>query len=392
MINTQRWLDGVIDRWQCPPVAETRDSAISLLEQRHGAAGRRFGQLALNPDIDRAELFAAKNDSLSLSLDAAMLWSGELYRKQLPLLATALARTKPASIVDVGCEQGLVTCLVAAASPDSRVVGIDRCHQAVARAAELAVALELRNVRFICADVLGGKPDEGNFDLLIGSRSMLGEALPNCCEPAELLPGELPAADGWQAEAEAAARSLTELLKPDGMALLTERTDSSGLLRWARALATAGLLPTGPHALLQVEEPGGQAGFRMLEFTRRDAGSVPGPEELINQVALPGAGHELTGEAAEAAAIHLEVASTPIAWEWLNSNCDRERIELVSSAEGAFVKLRFSTNGERTLCVHEGSEAAAARERTERFVNASAGANLSPVNSILPRARGKIKP
>ena len=391
MIDASQWLAEVVERWQCGQVAETPEAAVSRLAERHGSAGVKFGQLALNPDADRSDLFAAKNQSLSLSLDAAMLWSGELYKQQLPLVVEAVVRLRPKRIIDVGCEQGLISCLVAAAAPDASAVGIDRCPQAIARASELATALDLHNVRFVCADPLAENPDQGSFDLLIESRAMLGEALPGCDAPPELLPGELPAHAAWRDSAEAAAAALGELLGPNGHAVMFERTDTSGVVRWARALASAGFTFTGPHRTLIAEEPGGQAYFRFLEAQRGSSNIAPRPQDLIANFPLPDPGAELHGEEAEAAALHLNTPHPPTAWEWTNSNQDRERIELVNSAEGNLVELRCSTNGERTLCIHSGTSEAAVRERTERFVEASAGANLSWVDSILPCARGKIE-
>jgi len=391
MIDAGQWLADVADRWQCGPVAETPASAINLIAERHGEPGKRFGQLAADRSAPRSELFAVKNDSLELSLDAAMLWSGHLYRQQLPLIADAARRLEPDRIVDVGCEQGLVTCLVAAVARDATVVGIDPCPQAIARAVELAAALEIRNAKFICCDPLIQDPNEESFDLLIESRAMLGEALPACDDPSELLPGETPAAADWSNAANAAAARLAQLLKPNGHALLIERTDSSGVVRWARALAAAGLTVTGPHTPLNTQEPGGPATFRVLEAKLDEPGLPLQPQDLFTQVEVPQPGGELHGEAAEAVALHLRTTAAPTAWEWNNSNHDRERIELVASAEGVLIELRCSTNGERTLRVHAGVEQAAVREQTERLVNASAGANISPVSSILPCAHGKIE-
>ena len=391
MIDAGQWLAEVAHRWQCGPVADTPASAISLIADRHGAAGERFGQLAVDHAGPRSELFAAKNASLGLSLDAAMLWSGELYRQELPLVAEAVRRINPKRIVDVGCEQGLVTCLAAAAAPDSLVVGIDPCAQAIARADELAAALGIRNVEFICSDPLMRDADQEGFDLLIESRAMLGEALANCDYPAELLPGELPAAAEWQAAATAAAAALAQLIKPTGHALLIERTDTTGVVRWATALATAGVATIGPHRALRVDEPGGQASFRVLHAKRVEPSSPMQPQDLFAPVGIPEPGSDLDGESAEAAALHLRPATAPSAWEWTNSNGDRERIELVGSTEGDLIELRCSTNGERTLCVHHGCDEAAVRARTKRFVEASAGANLSTVQSILPAAHAKIE-
>ena len=57
------------------------------------------------------------------------------------------------TILDVGCDCGILTCYLAKTFPESQVVGIDRNENAVLRAQELAEKLNVTNVRFEQADL-----------------------------------------------------------------------------------------------------------------------------------------------------------------------------------------------------------------------------------------------
>ena len=81
-------------------------------------------------------LYEAKNASLDLSLDIASRFDGDFSRKYLKwFLGEGFGA--PKSILDIGCESGLLTCFYASVYPDAEVLGIDRCMTAIARAEEL---------------------------------------------------------------------------------------------------------------------------------------------------------------------------------------------------------------------------------------------------------------
>jgi SAM-dependent methyltransferase len=54
----------------------------------------------------------------------------------------------PQSVLDLGCESGVLTCLLASMWPTSKVVGVDRSEVAIIAARELAARLKLENVTF----------------------------------------------------------------------------------------------------------------------------------------------------------------------------------------------------------------------------------------------------
>jgi SAM-dependent methyltransferase len=64
----------------------------------------------------------------------------------------AVRRAAPRTLLDLGCGNGMITCLLASASPETRVVGVDLDTAGLAYAARLAEANGLENVEFRVAN------------------------------------------------------------------------------------------------------------------------------------------------------------------------------------------------------------------------------------------------
>jgi SAM-dependent methyltransferase len=70
------------------------------------------------------------------------------------------------SLLDVGCGNGMLTCLVASNHPESEVLGIDRDGAGIGYAARLAEQNELRNVRCQALDLEREKLS-GPYDVIV---------------------------------------------------------------------------------------------------------------------------------------------------------------------------------------------------------------------------------
>jgi SAM-dependent methyltransferase len=145
----------------------------ALLDERGGSK-----------DESDIEFYRLKNVSLAFSIEATLGYQGDFYRHFLRWFI-AQHRTSglaaPHSILDIGCDNGLLTCFFGLFFPDARVEGIDRCAEGIERAREVADLLGLGNVTFRRADVL--TPAElvpaGSVDLAISAlalRPALGPA------------------------------------------------------------------------------------------------------------------------------------------------------------------------------------------------------------------------
>lgn len=151
------------------------------LEYQHGRraiAPLKEAMSQRNPGATTNDIYVLKNQNLKLSLDFAK-YSADLYRRFFDWL---VARPHPQAgrLLDVGCDNGIVTCFIASLFPESEVVGVDIEPQAVACAEELANRLGLTNVRFFQSDVrqLDTLLDARSFDRILSVRSfheMLGE-------------------------------------------------------------------------------------------------------------------------------------------------------------------------------------------------------------------------
>lgn len=121
---------------------------------------------------DNSNLYVVKNQSLELSL-AFQDYSVDLYRQFFGWLATN-HNQDPQSILDIGCDNGFATCLLAQMYPNTRIVGIDRCINGINCANQLKAKLGLENVEFVQADVqrLDKVLPDVEFDLIISIRSM----------------------------------------------------------------------------------------------------------------------------------------------------------------------------------------------------------------------------
>lgn len=246
------------------------DATADVIERRHGTAGARFTAEAFDFDTDRLAVFEAKNATLALSVDVSLTWNLPLYVHELALIAELLEEHRPRQVVDLGCEQGIVTCFAAATSPDADVIGIDRSGEALARADELAELLGVANIRFAPGDVT--TPDRELDDLIgesrrprlvIASRSMVGEALPETDDA------------GWGAIAGSAARAVASLIGADDRLLLVERGGRREVGPWFEALAAAGVEQSRSLDSFRCDEPANPDQEFTLAVGRGSGGPPP---------------------------------------------------------------------------------------------------------------------
>jgi len=263
-------------------------------------AGKAFLAAAADPAVDRKVLYQLKNANRDLSIAAAEEWSGPLYAAQIPWLEGVLGELKPAVVIDVGCEQGLLTKVIAESLPDAEVRGVDRCAEAIAIAEADAPSWNAPAPAFHVWDVRDAWHAEfaaGKVGLIHSSRALLGEAIaPDAEDPAELLPGTVPPASDWLREARALAGRFGFGTEPGSTLVSVERTGLSGALRWAKVL--------------------GEHGFKL----RPDqSGLLPAPEPMQPGLMLPamvfehveGPGVEITAAELASALVDLPSASDP---------------------------------------------------------------------------------
>jgi SAM-dependent methyltransferase len=114
----------------------------------------------------RGDIYSAKNQNLALSVEFSR-WSADLYRRYLEWFVTYIPRS-PRAILDVGCDNGVVTCFYALRYPKATVVGMDIDASGIRCARELAKAIGVSNATFIESDIAnaGQHFGEGYFDVV----------------------------------------------------------------------------------------------------------------------------------------------------------------------------------------------------------------------------------
>ncbi|MEI7560787.1 MAG: class I SAM-dependent methyltransferase, partial [Actinomycetes bacterium] len=113
-------------------------------------------------------------------LDVAMGYSGGLYANQMQTVVEKFGSFSPKKILDVGCDEGLLTCFYAMLWPDAEVVGRDLLPEGIALATELAQSRFSfgDRVRFEKSSIATAKQPAGKFDLVFASRALLAESIP----------------------------------------------------------------------------------------------------------------------------------------------------------------------------------------------------------------------
>jgi SAM-dependent methyltransferase len=128
-----------------------------------------IGARANGAEVDPYEL---KNSSLDLSLYAGEHHTSTMWRE----FASWVVRENlppPLELLDIGCENGVLTCFYASLWPDAKVIGIDQSPAAVAAAHQLAQRLKLGNVSFEQANArrfIDANP--GRFQIIMATHMM----------------------------------------------------------------------------------------------------------------------------------------------------------------------------------------------------------------------------
>ena len=226
------------------------------LKDKYGPIAEHIAQaIAAREEGGDVDVYPLKNVTLALSIDLTSQYYNRLYHKFLDWFYRAQF-SAPKSLLDVGCDNGILTCFYATVFPAAEVVGIDKCEEGIARARELASRLKLANARFRICDLrnLEGAFPEQSFDLAM-STTVFHEAVGF----SEDFPAGGPGATRIKPEGADCIRILAELSRRlrygTGTLVSMERcADAEALAWWIRVLNHAGLtVDTNRSALLSYD-------------------------------------------------------------------------------------------------------------------------------------------
>jgi SAM-dependent methyltransferase len=214
------------------------------MRQKQGTAFDRLAS-ALGPDgASTPEFYEVKNHSLRFSLDVTFQFDGNFYAEYLSgvVIEHRKYQARPRRVLDLGCDNGLLTCFYAQHFPEAEVVGLDNSESGVKNARQLADKLGLKNVSFHVADVR--RLDQvdavrGEFDLITSIFLLMdANGFPGVPGAGPLEWAALPPPDMWSGTLSKVAR----FLSPDGILFSSERVDNRRAMAWwVAALAAAGL-------------------------------------------------------------------------------------------------------------------------------------------------------
>ena len=354
------------------------------LIQKHGAAAQAFLTAAAQ-GTDRQSLYSLKNATGELSADITRLWSGALLAQQIPWLRALVKELAPAAVLDLGCEQGLVTKVIAQAAPEAELRAVDRCEEAVAIAVADAPKWDCVSApKFHIGDLRDPWHAEwasGRMDLVHSSRSMLGEVVvPDAELPRELGLAQGVPSDEWLREARALAVRIAAATRVGGVLVSLERTDATGALRWARVLAENGFqVDPSRSRLFDAAEPN-NAGPEPPGLRFPLVGwAAPGPtsrEFIPALLEVPQGPGPWTGFSAERLIVAAEPLSKAISWGWAQGD---ERVDLVTLGSGEVLEARMSCSGGATVWLHQAGLEAELVERIERELRALLGSSPEQV-------------
>lgn len=103
-----------------------------------------------HPLASTAPVYAAKNANRQLAdMLCAYLTPERLAKETSRIQGFGYVKTNLPTL-DLGCENGIILCCLAALNPQARFIGVDPCEPAIRVARERASELGLQNVEFVC--------------------------------------------------------------------------------------------------------------------------------------------------------------------------------------------------------------------------------------------------
>jgi trans-aconitate methyltransferase len=227
-------------------------------------------------DISDAEFYDIKNKTLRLSLDVSN-YSYDLYRKYFEWLINSHIEA-PQKILDLGCDNGVVTCFLAKLFPGSEVVGIDVLEKGITCAKELAEKLGLTNVSFLQTDVkdLQEHFPKNSFDL-ITAFAVFHEAMEGSSEqPTPWSTEELLKTDLPEYDTNGLLNLVHDLLKDDTSEFITcdRLPGMNSVSLWARLLKEAGLhVDFARSEFIHFHEMGVEQQMPLFTSSKKDMGT-----------------------------------------------------------------------------------------------------------------------
>jgi SAM-dependent methyltransferase len=146
----------------------------TFLKEHHEELAKQFEKtLTIREEKpDSSNIYNVKNNNLDFGLDVAKRLA-DFYKEYCTWFAS-MEEPPPNRILDIGCDNGIITCFYAFLYPETEIIGIDKSRSGVACATQLAERLELSNVSFIELDYndLNKHFSSNTFDIITTVRTL----------------------------------------------------------------------------------------------------------------------------------------------------------------------------------------------------------------------------
>ncbi len=184
------------------------------------------------------DFYPLKNSSLELSLAVTFWVKGGFYASYLSWLVRE-DLPSPSRILDIGCDNGVLTCFYARQFPDAEVIGIDLHESSIDRAKELAAKLAVPNASFQVLDLRRAREalPGSTFDLVTATHVI--DIDPEECRRVSS-PGEVEQLEIASRDLETLACVRRMTTAGSGMFLTTDSLDDEEVGLWRRMLSQAG--------------------------------------------------------------------------------------------------------------------------------------------------------
>lgn len=228
---------------------------------------------AQGQNSDNEYFYKLKNRTLDGSLCVSAAFDSGLFR-HLGNMIIDSADIFHGTVLDVGCDCGMVTCFIASQYPDTRVVGVDKNEAAINNAKELAARLGLTNAEFVAADIYDFSLDE-KADVVTSFRGLLDIAQQQTKDVSVI--GERGAREGaYQTAFAPLAEAIANNLRDGGTVVSVERyTAMYGWLGWMQALAQNGVCPICEQCARMVAQDISSAKNYSVTFAQKGVNTSP---------------------------------------------------------------------------------------------------------------------
>ena len=207
---------------------------------------------ALGQNSDNDSFYRLKNKTLAGSLCVSAAFDSGVFRHIGNMLVDN-SDLLCGTVLDIGCDCGIVTCFMASENPDTKFIGVDKNELAVNNAKELAESLGLENVEFVTADVYDFALEE-KANAVTSFRCLLDIAQTQTKGVSVI--GERGEREARYAEAfSPLAKAVCDNLTHGGTVISVERyTALYGWLGWMSALSNNGVNPLSDKCALMTAQ------------------------------------------------------------------------------------------------------------------------------------------